>query len=214
MKLIQFKPIILIGFTCLASLFFGSGHPDEGSRQFVLGLNNSGRENTIEKEFDFIASWSMLLYQIDSLDELIIIERKVSVSEAPEDSIPCDIIYVSSGLFQESLNIDNPDLRILGLPFTDGERVVMITPGEIVTRITHCCVGESDEVTEICLEHFNRKSFRICPGAHKKDTADTAQFTLIRRDLPGGVVQFTCELGNFSQKSDQISIRRKKPNCE
>lgn len=211
---IQFKPMALLCLICLASFFLGSSRPDEDGRQYVVALNHSLEENTAEKEFDFIACWSVLLSQIDSLAELIIIERKVSVSEAEGDSIPGDIIYLASGLFQESLCIENSDFRIMGFPARDGERVVMITPGEIVTRITHNCLGNEDEVTEICLEHFNKKSFRICPGAKKHDTTGTAQFNMVRRELPGGVVQFSCELSDFSQLSDQIQIRRVRPGSE
>ena len=204
---VQFKHLLSITIFCLACLLFTSCHSDEENSFFVSDRNASGKE-----KFDNITFWSSLLEEIDLLEELIIIERKALSLGVSDEEAPHDIIHVASGLFQEFLIIDSPELRIIGLPGPDGDRVVLIHPGEIVTRMTFSCVGTSGEVTEICLEHFHEKSFRICPGANFSDTTGTPPFTMVRNELSEGLVQYACELPLRSLQTDQIRIFRLKPD--
>jgi hypothetical protein len=224
---IQIKPLLYFAIICLACLVFTSGHSGEGRSFIILDKSASDRSASDKKKLDYTANenldytavWSLLLQEMDNLEELIIIERKVvsqgdSDEGAKDEENPCDIIHVTSGLLQEFLIVDSPEFTIIGLPGPDGERVVMIHPGEIVTRITLSCVGKSAEVTEICLEHFHEKSFRICPGDNFSDTTGTPPLTIVRKELSEGLVQYVCELPLRSYQHDLIRIFRQKPDGE
>jgi len=200
----------------LAWLLFTSGHSDERNSFFVSERSTSDSTesdieellNTDKEELHNIAIWYTLLQEMDNLEELIIIERKFVNPGANEKEPPLDIIHLASGLFQEFLIVNSPELRIIGLPGPDGDRLVMIHPGEIVTRMTLSCVGKNTEDTEICLEHFHENSFRICPGANYSDTTDTPPFALVRNELPDGLEQYVCELPLRSYQKDRIRIYR------
>jgi hypothetical protein len=211
---IQIKPLLSLTITCLACFIVTSGHSGEGRSFSILDKSASDRSASDGEKLDHAALWSLLLQEMDNLAELIIIERKVVGQGAKDEETPCDIIHVASGLLQEFLIVDSPEFTIIGLPGPVGERVVMIHPGEIVTRMTLSCVGTRDEVTEICLEHFHEKSFRICPGANFSDTKGTAPFTMVRKELREGLVQYVCELPLRSYQGDQIRISRQKPDVE
>ncbi len=227
MFILKIRPLLYFTIICMVCLILSSGQSREGRSFFILDKSASDRSasdkrklgHIANEKLDYAAVWSLLLQEMDNLEELIIIERKV-VSQGAKDkgandeAPPCDIIHVASGLLQEFLIVDSPELTIIGLPGPDGERVVMIYPGEIVTRITLSCPGESAEVTEICLEHFHEKSFRICPGANFSDTTGTAPYTMVRNEPREGLVQYVCELPLRSYQRDLIRIFRLKPDGE
>lgn len=193
----------------LACLLLTSTHSEKRSSFSESDKRASGIET-----LDHAADCFSLFLEGDLPEEMLIIERKLVSLEASEKAPPGDIIHVTSGSFQEFLIVDSPELRIIGLPGSEGIRVVMIHPGEIVTRLTLSCFGESVEVTEICLEHFHEKSFRICPGINNGDTTGTPPFTMVRNEISEGLEQYVCELPLRSYERDLIRIFRSKPDDE
>jgi len=190
-----------ITFTYLVCLFIGSGFSGDGCRFLVLDRPGSSMEN-----FDPVPSWFTHLQEMESVSEIIIIERRESTCGASVDGVHCDIIQVASGIFQEYVTIDESDLVILGIPGTDGNRVVLVHPGRIVTRITLIAAGSGHELTNICLEHYSEKGFRVCPGSGYDQSASGIDYTMVRNELSGGEVRYVCDLPLGMRKSDQVRI--------
>lgn len=192
---------LFISITYLVCIFIGSRFSDDGCRLLDLDRHGSDIEN-----FDPVTSWSLLLQQMESVSDIIIIERSESTCGASVEDVPCDRIQVSSGIFQEHVTIEQSDLVILGLPGSAGNRLVLIHPGRIVTRITLIAAGNRHEVTDICLEHFSEKGFRVCPGSGYDQSATGIDFSLVRDELPGGEVRYVCDMPLGMRKSDQVRI--------
>ena len=197
----HYRPIMSVGLVCLASLFLTSVHSGTESRMPV-----SHKDGSNTGTFDLFLPGSQLHQERDSPAEIIVIERQGSTCGASDHESPCDVIQVLSGSFDEFLTIDEPGEMVIGIPGPDGERVVMISPGRIVTRITHANTRKDGEITEICLEHYTEKGFRLCPEPDYQDTASRPQFTIARYVHSGGVVQYVCELPNESPLKDMILI--------
>lgn len=192
---------IIITIAYLACLFLGSRFSDDGCRLLVLDRPGSGIEN-----FDPVTSWSLLLQEKESVSDIIIIERSESICGASVEEVPIDIIQVVSGIFQEHVTIEQSDLVIVGLPGAAANRVVLIHPGRIVTRITLIAAGNRHEVTDICLEHFSEKGFRVCPGIENAESATGIDFSMVRNELPGGEVRYVCDMPLGMRKNDQVRI--------
>ena len=192
---------LFITITYLVCLFIGSRFSDDGCRLLVLDRPDSGIEN-----FDPVTSWSLLLQEMESVSDIIIIERRESTCGASVEEVPNDIIEVSSGIFQEHVTIDESELVIFGLPGTAGNRMVLIFPGRIVTRITLIATGNRQKVTNICLEHFSEKGFRVCPGSGYDQSATGIEFSLVRDELSGGEVRYVCDMPLGMRRSDQVRI--------
>ncbi len=192
---------LFITITYLVCLFLGTRFSDDGSRLLVLDRPGSGIEN-----FDPVTSWSLLLQEMESVSDIIIIERSESTCGASVEEVPNDIIQVVSGIFQEHVTIEQSDLVIVGLPGAAANRVVLIHPGRIVTRITLIAAGNRNEVTDICLEHFSEKGFRVCPGTGNAESATGIDFSMVRNELPGGEVRYVCDMPLGMRKNDQVRI--------
>ena len=192
---------LIITIIYLVCLFLGSRLSDDGCRLLVLDRPGSGIEN-----FDPVTSWSLLLQEMDSVSDIIIIERRESTCGASVEEVPIDIIQVSSGIFQEHVTIEKSDLVIFGLPGAAANRVVLIHPGRIVTRITLIAAGNRHDITDICLEHFSEKGFRVCPGSGHDQSATGIDYTMVRNELSGGEVRYVCDMPLGMRRSDQIRI--------
>ena len=192
---------IFIIMTSLHCLLLASGLLDDGRRLPVFRQPGTEMEKS-----NPVSIWSELLQDNGTVSEFIIIERRESTCGASEKDVPCDVIKVSSGFLNEYLTIDDPGLVILGLPLPDGARVVMISPGRIATGLTLISPENQNEITEICLEHYNEKGFRICPDSGRPDSSGGHEFIMVQQELSGGEILYLCDLPVDKLGCDQIGI--------
>lgn len=145
------------------------------------------------------------LLEMESLSGIVVIERSVSTCGTPEEKSACDIIQVGSGFYGETLRIDQKEGVLIGLPGPEGERVVLIMPGKIVTRISIIRPGDKSQCTDICLNHYTEHGFRLCPGG-QLDSIVESSYTMVRTQLEEELAQYALEFPIGQEQQDEIRI--------
>lgn len=166
---------------------------------FVLLVNCSelAQEEAIpqaEVSEEISSDWVDLLDQLE-LESAIIVQKNELIQDAVDVALPGDVIYIEPGIYDEVLNINKSELRLVGLDNSTSERVVL-----------------NNQVIGNDVEFFNIdgqvQSHNIDNLSNARKVKRRCLLKMDRVDLGKGIAHYTFDLKLGDGEFDVVTVHR------
>lgn len=150
---------------------------------------------------------SELLNQFDPESGIIFVKNDGSIQEAINVCKSGDVIYIEPGIYKEVLNINKPDLKLIGLVSSADEPVILDNPGNEKKAIQLSGVDEV-EISNIQIRNFKDNSTSSSKHKAMKHRKSSPLKNMEREDLGNGIAHYTFEMKLGNGEFDVVRIHR------
>ena len=120
----------------------------------VFSCNDTFMEDEKQSVQESEGVWlNDILNQLDLEAGIILVQNGESIQDAVQAAQPGNTIYIEPGTYKETLTIDKPDIRLMGLKLDD-EGVVLENPGKAREALSLNPENLSVEVANITFVYF------------------------------------------------------------
>jgi hypothetical protein len=159
--------------------------------------------------------WTELLQQLDLESNIIIVQKDASIQDAIDAAEPGDAIYIEPGFYQEAININKPDIRLIGLGSTADGLVILENPGSGESNIN--LTGNRVEIVNIQLRNFIQNDVVIYPLDCAGQSKVGCRHSVERYELGKGIAHYVMEVplggGEFDLVRIHRVVRESRPYC-
>ncbi len=147
--------------------------------------------------------WSEYIQQIES-SPAIIVEQNESIQEAINAASAGDAIYIEPGLYSESIHIDKPFIKLIGLNTEKGAPIILESPnGEDLIHTPEGVEIQNVELINYQLDKKNDNEPSSLRIAHKKPF-----LSMDRTIIEGNIAHYTFEINLGDGKYERIVLHR------
>jgi len=139
----RIKTIMNILFFGMAILLFNSCNNDS-IEEIVLPVSN-----------EQLITWDRILNLIDLDSETAFVKNDESIQEAFNAALSGDVIYIEPGTYQESLIIDNAEIKIIGLSLAPND---LIISNDIENNIEILKLYDQKSITDFKIKSHEERS--------------------------------------------------------
>ena len=132
--------------------------------------------------------------------------KRGSIQEALHAAIPGDAIYIEPGIYRETITIEKPGIKLIGLRGIDGEPVILDNPGQ--DKIVDNRTGKNVALMNIQINDFieNGSDFSLLQSAQTKKSQGL--LGVERRDLGNGIAHYSFKVCMGPGQFDVVRIHR------
>jgi len=175
------KKFMILSMTALVILFF-NGCNDLTDDELQLDMDTDEQ----------LISWNELLNQVDTESEIAYVQNGESIQEAIDAVSPGDYIYVEPGTYLEDLQLNNSDIKIIGLS---------LSPNDLVIK-------NSNENNIEILKLYDQKSLDKFQKKSRDYSKRRRIMDFSRTELGGGIAHYEFKVRMGEGEFDVISIHR------
>ena len=115
---------------------------------------------------------SDLLYQVNAGSEIIIVQKENSIQDAVNVAESGDVIFIEPGVYMESLTMNKPDVKLIGVTSSRVECVILDNPGYKDNAVNLPGGIRDAEIYNVQCHNFKEDGAEIrnlkCAGKRKK----------------------------------------------
>lgn len=151
---------------------------------------------------------SDLLYQVNAGSEIIIVQKENSIQDAVNVAESGDVIFIEPGVYMESLTMNKPDVKLIGVTSSRVECVILDNPGYKDNAVNLSGGIRDAEIYNVQCRNFKEDGAEIrnlkCAGKRKKNPLRS----VTRDDLGGGIAHYQYELQLGRNQFDLVRLHR------
>ena len=148
-----------------------------------------------------------LLSQVNLESGIIIVQREGSVQDALDAAKSGNAIYIEPGTYKEALQVDKPDIRLVGLN-VDKEEVIIENPGTARKGINLKDGRHQVEVENIQFQDFPEENAGVAQLKRSKRDRIKSFLGMSREDLGNGIAHYQFELRLGEDDYDVVRLHR------
>ncbi len=151
--------------------------------------------------------WKDLLQQFDFYtSNIIIVQKGACIQQAIDAAVPGDVICIAPGMYQEAININKPNIRLIGLGTGSDGPVILENPEGEAKSINMS--GHQVEIVNIQLQNFIETDVKISPLLCSSQSKNKCKINVERNDLGNGIAHYEIEVPMGEGEFDCVRIHR------
>ncbi len=181
---------------------------------FLISI--TGCEDFVQEEMEFtdlasnetVVSWQEWVDQIDPQSEMIIVQNEGLIQEAVNEAPPGATIYIAPGIYYQTITINKPDIKLIGLINENGEAVILENPGNATRAINLTGNAHNVEIANIKFRSFIERDLDVLDQPYPGSRKYPNRIKMDREDLGGGIAHYEFEVTLGDHEFDIIRIHR------
>jgi len=146
----------------------------------------------------------------------IIVHTGGSIQAAVDAAAPWQTIFIEGGTYNESIVVNKPGIRLIGLSCFASEKVIIQNPGDAENGITVLDEGDGFVLKNVTVQNFEENGVFLAHVDHfllsHVVTIDNGEYGLFPVFCKFGVVEFCSATGHtdtgiYVGQSDSVSVR-------
>jgi len=174
----------------------------------VFSCNDTFMEDEKQSVQESEGVWlNDILNQLDLEAGIILVQNGESIQDAVQAAQPGNTIYIEPGTYKETLTIDKPDIRLMGLKLDD-EGVVLENPGKAREAISLNPENLSVDVANITFKNFEAGVGQTSPLKTKRIKRTSCVHESTREALGNGIAHYYYKLRVGFGEYDVVGLHR------